>query len=230
LEDVWQGTYTFRVEANGYGAAETDRAVGPGSTVHDFGLSTITTLVEHDLESTDGGLIASDGWEWGGDAVAGAHSGAGVWGTVLNGSYADGVTWTLDLPAVALPAADGAELSFWQWYDIEDSYDGARIEVSVDGGAFSVVTPSPDYNDQTITAFGNTPGFTGSASWHEVVVDLAPYTDSTVVIRWTFASDSSLHRRGWYLDDLVLTVWGGATGMIFADGFESGSTSAWSAP
>ncbi len=32
IADVWEGTYTFRVEAPGYGVLETDLAVGPGST------------------------------------------------------------------------------------------------------------------------------------------------------------------------------------------------------
>ena len=91
------------------------------------------------------------------------------------------------------------------------------------------MTPTPDYNDQTITAFGDTPGFTGTAGWHEVVVDLSPFAGQSVMIRWTLGTDSSIVERGWYLDDVAVTAWGGAVEPpLFADGFESGDTSAWS--
>ena len=75
-----------------------------------------------------------------------------------------------DFVTIHVPATDGAELRFWQWYRIEDGYDGANITVSADGGPFALVTPSPDYTDPTITAFGGTPGFTGDAGWHEVAL------------------------------------------------------------
>ena len=127
------------------------------------------------------------------------------------------------------PPAAGAELRFWQWYEIENSYDGGNIKVAVDAGAFTLVTPTPDYNNQTITAFGDTPGFTGTATWHEIVVDLTPYSGQSVEIRWTLGSDSSLTERGWYLDDMTITAWGGdVQPPLFRDGFESGDTSAWS--
>jgi hypothetical protein len=51
-----------------------------------------------------------------------------------------------------------------------------------------------------------------------------------VVIRWTLGTDSSVTDRGWYLDDLEITAWGaGIEPLLFADGFESGGTGAWSA-
>ncbi|MCU0304442.1 MAG: carboxypeptidase regulatory-like domain-containing protein [Thermoanaerobaculales bacterium] len=230
IPDVWEGDYTFRVEATGYGVVETERTVGPGSTVHDFALAPAVTLLDHDLELSDGGFTPSAGWAWGSDAVAGAHSGTKVWGTVLGGSYANNVQWTLSAPPLAIPAADGAELRFWQWYQIEDGYDGGNLKISVDGGAFTLLTPAPAYNDPTITAFGNTPGYTGSAGWHEVTVDLTAYDGHTVVIRWTLGTDSSQVERGWYLDDLSVIAWGGSVEPpLFGDGFETGTTSAWSA-
>ncbi len=230
IPDVWADSYTFRVEASGYGAIQTELQVGAGSTVHDFELSTITTLLEHDFEATDGGLSPSAGWAWGSDATAGSHSGSKVWGTVLGGSYGNNAQWTLDTGPIAIPAADGAELRFWQWYRIEDGYDGGRITISADGGPFTLAMPSPEYNDQTITAFGDTPGYTGTAQWHEVVVDLGPFAGQSIVVRWTLGTDSSLTERGWYLDDLSVTAWGGETeSPLFADDFESGDTGAWTA-
>ena len=228
VDEVWEGTYTFRVEATGYGVVETDLPVGPGSTSHDFALTVIVTLDGSDFEPDDGGLSPSAGWAWGSDATAGAHSGTKVWGTELDGNYGINVQWTLDSSAIEIPAADGAELRFWQWYDIEPGYDGARVEIAADGGAFARVTPVPGYNDQTINAFNNTPGFTGSAGWHEVAVDLSPYVGQSIVVRWRFGSDGSDQRRGWYLDDLTVTAWGGSTNQpLFMDDFEFGNTTAW---
>jgi hypothetical protein len=229
IADVWEGTYTFRVEAPGYGVVETDRLVGPGSTTHDFALTVVVIFYEADFEADDGGLSPSQGWAWGSDTTAGANSGTEVWGTVLGGNYSNSVQWTLETPSISLPAADGAELRFWQWYEIESGWDGGNIKVAVDGGSFNLVTPVPDYNDQTITGLGDGPGFTGSAGWHEVVVDLTPFAGHALVVRWTLGTDSSETRRGWYLDDMAVTAWGGSVEPpLFRDGFESGNTTGWS--
>jgi len=230
IADVWEGTYTFRVEAPGYGVVVNDLPVGPGSTTHDFSLTVVVTLYNTDFEASDGNFSSSVGWGWGTDAVSGAASGTKVWGTALGGNYSSNVQWTLETPSTAIPAGSNAEMRFSQWYAIESGYDGGNIKVSANGGSFIRVTPSPNYNDQTITAFGDTPGFTGSAGWHEVVVDLSPYAGQSVVIRWTLGTDSSEVDRGWYLDDVAITAWGGdAVPPLFRDGFESGDTSGWSA-
>ncbi len=74
---------------------------------------------------------------------------------------------------------------------------------------FNLATPVPDYNDQTITALATLPVYTGSAGWHEVSVDLTPYARQSVVVRWTLGTDSQSDPRGWYLDDVTITAWGG---------------------
>ena len=130
-----------------------------------------------------------------------------------------------------LPAGvDGAELRFWQWYEIEgNGYDGGNLKVAVDGGAFSLVTPVPAYNDSSVNGLGGAPGYNGSAGWHEVVVDLSSFAGHSVQVRWTLGTDDSQVRRGWYLADLSVIVWGGEVGPpLFVDDFEDGTTDAWS--
>ena len=225
---VWEGTHTFRVVASGYGVVEADLDIGAGSTVHDFALSLVVTLLDHDFELSDGGLSSSAGWAWGSDPAVGAASGSKVWGTALGGDYSNNVQWTLDMPAVNIPAADGAELRFWQWYSMEDDYDGGNIKVAADGGVFNLAIPVPGYTHQSLNGLGDEPGFEGSAGWHEVTVDLTQLAGRTVVIRWTLGSDHSITGRGWYLDDVAITAWGGNIAPpFFADGFESGATSGW---
>ena len=225
---VWEGTHTFRVVASGYGVVEADLEIAAGSTVHDFALALVVTLLDHDFELSDGGLSPSAGWAWGSDPVVGAGSGSRVWGTVLGGDYDNGVQWTLDLPVVDIPAADGVELRFRQWYSMEDDYDGGNIKVAADGGVFNLAIPVPGYTHQSLSGLGGEPGFEGSVGWHEVTADLTQFAGQTVVIRWTLGSDHSITRRGWYLDDMTVTAWGGNIAPpFFADGFESGDTSAW---
>jgi hypothetical protein len=48
-----------------------------------------------------------------------------------------------------------------------------------------------------------------------------------VQFRFRLGSDSSVGREGWYIDD-VLVQSCVAGGLPFADGFESGTTAAWS--
>lgn len=229
IADVWEGIYTFRVEATGYRAIEDERLVVSGSTVQSFVLSEAVTLAADDFEADDGGFTASAGWGWGTDPVTGAHSGAKVWGTVIGGNYSDNVSWTLDAPAVVIPAGADAELRYWQWFDIEGSgYDGGNIKVSADGGPFAVVDPIPAYNDSSVNGLGGEPGFNGSSGWHEVTVDLSAFAGQTIVIRWTLGTDFSQTRRGWYIDDVSVLAWGMTTDTtIFTDGFESGDTTAW---
>ncbi len=152
----------------------------------------VVTFYAADFETGDGGLTPSQGWAWGATPRPAPHSPTKVWGTALDGNYTNSVQWTLTTQSISLPTAAGAELRFWQWYEIEDSYDGGNIKVAVDGGSFALVTPDPNYNDQTITAFGDTPGFTGSAGWHEIVVDLTPFPDT----RWRSDGPSGLIAAG----------------------------------
>jgi len=98
-------------------------------------------------------------------------------------------------------------------------YDHARVQVSVDGGAFVTVWE----NAETING----------GSWVEEVVDLTAQAagHADVRIRWTMGpTDTSWQFAGWNLDDVVIegAFPCGGTSAIFSDGFESGDCSAWS--
>ncbi len=231
---VYDGTHTLSVSASGYGAKSESISVGASSTVFDVVLSPISSILDEDFETADGGFTATGagGWAWGTDSTAGAASGSKVWGTVLNSDYSDYADWTLDSPSIAIPAGvDTAELVYQQWYEIENGYDGGQLQISIDGGAFTRLDPDGGYPDNTITGLGDTPGFTGTGgtSWAEIRADLSGAIGHNVVIRWWFGSDSSEYYRGWYLDDVqVLTSGGAPPASIFSDGFENGNADSWS--
>lgn len=234
IAGVWEGVHTLDVTAAGYGAYEEQITVGAASTVFDVELAPVQTAFDEDFEADDGGFTAAGSWQWGTDAVAGAASGAKVWGTVIGNVYgANNADWTLDSPEIVLANdLNSALLEFAHWFEMEDGYDGGQVLVSVDGGAFSLVTPVDGYTDQSVSGLGSQPGFTGGSSgWTTATVDLGPNVGHTVVVRWRFGTDYSENQyQGWYIDDVQVLTTGGTPPPppFFADGFESGETSGWS--
>ncbi len=143
-------------------------------------------------------------------------------------------------PAVSLPAAAAAPISlvFWQHQTIEDSgtgcFDGAVVEVSTNGGtswtrleAEVLLVP---YDGLVSTSFSNPIAGTNAwcgdpRDWSKTVVDLNAFAGQAVKLRFRLASDSSVSHEGWYVDDVVFQS---CAQPLFADGFETGDTSAWS--
>ncbi len=119
----------------------------------------------------------------------------------------------LETAEFELPA--GAQLSFWHWMRAEASsaypeycYDGGLLEISSDGGqTWDGLTPEGGY-PYRIRAGGTpgpfpaeTPVWSGSVDWTEVIVDLSGY-DGDVRLRWSFGSDGAVTAEGWYIDDV----------------------------
>lgn len=141
-----------------------------------------------------------------------------------NAAYAVDLDSTSDQrltsPPIVLPAADlPLTLKFQNWRNMENSgndacFDGGVLEISTDGGAtFTQLTGAALLNDPyrgpISTAWGNPLG--GMPAWCEpnpgrpyddTLVDLSSYAGQTVQLRWRLASDSSVGREGWYVDDI----------------------------
>lgn len=230
---VWEGNHTLAVSATGFGRYEEQIVVAAGSVVFDVELAPIQTALFEDFESDDGGFSASGSWQWGTDSTAGAASGTQVWGTVIGGDYGqDEVNWTLDSPPINLAVdLDSAQLEFAHWYDTEGGFDGGQVQISVDGGSFQLVTPDGNYPDSDVDGLGNQPGYTGSsAGWETTNFDLGAFIGHSIIVRWRFGTDFSVNdHRGWYIDDVKILTTGGTPLVpeLFADGFESGDTTAW---
>lgn len=150
---------------------------------------------------------------------------------------------SLETAPMTLTAAEASLLTFWTGWNIEATYDGGIVQISTDGGAtWTQLTPAGGYPD-SITHTGNacaampsgTAAFSSepaSFSWQQKSVDLSAYAGQTVKLAWRYGSDSGVDREGWYVDDIALThaqIPGVCVGsFLFADGFASGNTSAWS--
>jgi choice-of-anchor B domain-containing protein len=144
--------------------------------------------------------------------------------------------------ALALTAAQSSQVTFWTAWDIEDGFDGGIFEVSTNGGTtWTRLTPAGGYPD-IVSESGNacaamppgTPAFSSEnqLTWQQKTVSLAAYAGQNVRLAWRYGSDTGVNEEGWYVDDIAVTnvqIPGScSSSLIFADGFATGNTSAWS--
>ncbi len=149
-----------------------------------------------DFEGTDGGLVGSLDWEWGAFAWSGAscgsssyppssaYSGTDMWGTVLNDCYNNlGDTSVLSF-SIDLSGVPAATLSWWDWYDVYETYDHGEVYVN----GVEVYNCGADYVIPT--------------AWEQHSVDLSPYVGDIVTIEFRMWASSVVNRAGWWIDDV----------------------------
>src|SRR5690606_7679579 len=110
-------------------------------------------------------------------------------------------------------------LKFQNWRNIENSgttacFDGGFLEISTDGGtSFTQLGGAALLNDPYRGAISGAWGnpAAGTLAWCEpapgrpyadTLVDLSNYAGQSVQLRWRMATDSSVGREGWYVDDI----------------------------
>ncbi len=86
-----------------------------------------------------------------------------------------------------IPITTGMKLSFWCWYNTENNYDDAFVEVSTDGRFYKILDI-----------------FTGSSgSWQYKEYDLGNYSGESLFIRLRYTTDSGTLQEGFYVDDIT---------------------------
>jgi hypothetical protein len=135
----------------------------------------------------------------------------------------------------------GPQLTFWSKYNLETDWDKGEVQVSTNGGTTWVRVPVnyPGYVSNTSDGCGLPAGnyFNGdNNSYAQYSGSLAAWANQDIMIRWVLSSDTAVTDLGWWVDDIAITnvevpssCEGGASPLVFADSFESGDTSAWSA-
>jgi hypothetical protein len=106
-------------------------------------------------------------------------------------------------------------LSFWHWYNSEDTYDGAALEISTNGGGtwgdIGIANFTQNgYNGVIDAGFSNP--LAGRQAWSgnsnafiETKVNLNAYANqANVKLRWRFGSDNVVAATGWNVDDITL--------------------------
>jgi len=178
----------------------------------DFDLLPFEAVLADDVESGNQGWTALAPWAITGEA---SYSPTHSWTDSPGGNYANNRNVSLTSQAYDLRGLSGVTLLFRHVYDLEPSFDFGCVEASADGGA----------------TWSGVAAYTGTATASWQLAELAlPMLDGVAAarVRLRLASDGSVTRDGWHVDDLTLRgVRTGPGPEIFADGFESGDLSAW---
>jgi subtilisin family serine protease len=197
--------------------------------------ATATSLFTEGFEAGAPGWTSSGtGNSWAASSVR-VHGGATSWNAVDPIIVSDQL---LVSPPIILPAANQSPitLQFWNYQSFEDRtggcWDGGVLDVTNNGGSTWTRLEAQLLTDPYDGPFGtNNPlvgqnGWCGDPqNWLNSIVDVGAWAGQTVQFRWRLVSDTSVGREGWYIDDVRIRS---CVGAMFEDGFESGSTSAWS--
>jgi len=140
-----------------------------------------------------------DNWINDGFLVSGTHSHS-VPTSFHSGS---GNSLSNHLQSIApIAVAAGDTLRMWLWYEIENNWDYAYVEVSTDGETFTPLEGNVTTNyDPYGQNRGN--GITGNSSgWTEGIFDLAAYVGQSVYLRLSYETDSWVDEAGIWFDDI----------------------------
>jgi immune inhibitor A len=125
--------------------------------------------------------------------------------------------------SVDLTGKTSATLDFDAWYNIEQDWDYAMVQVSKDGGA-TWESLSSDRTTTTLDPGGypaikeNLPGYTGSSNgWIHEKIDLSAYAGQKIQIQFRSMSDWATNLEGFFADNVTVTADGSE---VFSDGAE----------
>jgi hypothetical protein len=154
--------------------------------------------------------------DFAGDTLVGlaptlAHSGKYAWWGGRGANCDTTLTREFDLNGL-----QKATLSFNAWYDIEEDFDYAYVEASVDGRHWMTLPGQKTTNDDP-SGVNYGYGYTGvSEGWIQEVVDLTPYVGQKVQIRFEYLTDDGPVQAGFFLDDIRIPE------LEFSDDAETG--------
>jgi hypothetical protein len=178
----------------------TDYPVQRSTTVHQYGADYIELQGQGDLAltfvgSTQVKLVPND-----------PHSGRYFWWSNRGDSGDMTLTRSFDLTGLSQ-----ATLEVWLWYDIEENWDYAYIEVSTDGGQTWDVLKGQYTTDANPrgNSFGQAyTGKSGSADepaiWVEEKTDLTSYAGQEVLVRFEYITDGAVNEVGFCVDDIAI--------------------------
>jgi immune inhibitor A len=143
-----------------------------------------------------------------------AYSGRYFWWSNRSDDSDMMLTRAFDLSDVGEEASEELTLEFWTWYDIEEDWDYAYVEISADGGESweILTTPSGTSTNPNGNSFGwaytGRSGSGSSAEWIQERVDISAYAGQEVQIRFEYITDDAVNRPGFILDDLAIPAIG----------------------
>lgn len=99
-----------------------------------------------------------------------------------------------------------AELSFSAQWEIEEEFDYAQLQISVDEGPFLPLCGKFSTEGGVFQAMGE-PVYQGEQyQWIREKIDLSSYTGEKIALRFLLVTDGLNNKDGFYLDELVVTI------------------------
>ncbi|MFC1935539.1 hypothetical protein ACFLX9_02080 [Chloroflexota bacterium] len=120
------------------------------------------------------------------------------------GNRGDSIDTTLT-GRFTLPSLQSLTLTYSLWYELEEGWDFAYVEVSTDGGiTWDILEGKHTSPENPVgNAFG--PGYTGSSGgWLQDQVDLTPYRGQEVLVRFEYMTDEAIHGPGLCVDNIAM--------------------------
>jgi immune inhibitor A len=114
---------------------------------------------------------------------------------------------TVDLTGTA-----SASLDFDAWYNIEEDWDFAMVQVSTDGGTTWKSLSSPNTTSSLVEGgypaiSENLPGYTGSSNgWIHETIDISKYAGQKIQLQFRSMSDWGANLEGFYVDNILITA------------------------
>jgi immune inhibitor A len=201
--DLADGHYGYRDLTVGppyLDQTHTDYPIQRSTTVHQYGADYIELQGQGDMTiafsgSTQVKLVPNN-----------PHSGKYFWWSNRGDNSNMTLTRAFDLTELSQ-----AKLKVWLWYDIEEDWDYAYIEVSTDGGQTWDILKGQYTTDTNPNgnSFGHAyTGKSGSGdeapNWIEEEIDLAPYVGQEVLLRFEYITDDAVNHVGFCVDDIAI--------------------------
>ena len=94
---------------------------------------------------------------------------------------------------VDLTGIGSATLNYQLWYEVEENWDYGYVQVSQDQGQSWKILETPETSPRNPIGNGFGSGYTGrSRGWINQSVDLTPFVDSEVLLRFQYVTDDAI--------------------------------------
>ena len=136
------------------------------------------------------------------------NSGANAWVTDLNANYEKRDSSSLFTPVFAIDSGQIYTYEFMHQFSTELYHDGGTVDITFDGGInwHTVGTNlygATWFNTSFVTSLDvYNPGWSGlSGGWIPAKINLSVDTARNAIFRFRFASDETINKAGWAIDD-----------------------------
>lgn len=133
------------------------------------------------------------------------HSGRYEWYSNRGDNSNTSLTRAFDLTSVK-----SASLETWVWYDLEEDFDYAYVEVSIDGGKTWDILQGQYTRDTNPNGNNFGHGWTGKSGggktpqWVQEKIDLSPYAGKPILLRFEVITDDAYNSPGFVIDDISI--------------------------